>query len=263
MTLLHADSLSAAPPAPAVRRISESDLDWALAQGWKDFREKRGDILILALLYPLLGFLAAAVAFDDTFLPMFFPLIAGVSILGPAAASGFYEIARRREAGLDSSWMHFLDPLNGRSRAGLAILTAGLAALFVGWLLTAAVIAAATLGVAPSTGAADFLRRVLTTPQGWTMVLLGNLAGFGFAAATLILSLVSFPMVVDGTAGPLTAVTTSINAFRKNSGVIASWGLRVAGLLVLGALPAFIGLAVVLPVLGYATWHLYTRLVVR
>ena len=95
------------------------------------------------------------------------------------------------------------------------------------------------------------------------MVLLGNLAGFGFAAATLILSLVSFPMVVDGTAGPLTAVTTSINAFRKNSGVIASWGLRVAGLLVLGSLPAFMGLAIVLPVLGYATWHLYTRLVVR
>ncbi len=263
MTLLNANSLSAAPAAPAVRRISESDLDWALAQGWKDFREKRGDILILALLYPLLGFLAAAVTLDGTFLPMFFPLIAGVSILGPVAASGFYEIARRREAGLASSWKHFLDPLNGRSRAGLAILTAGLAMLFVGWLLTAAVIAAATLGVAPSTGAADLLRRIVTTPQGWTMVLLGNLAGFVFAAATLILSMVSFPMVVDGTGGPLTAVITSISAFQKNPGVIASWGLRVAGLLVLGSLPAFLGLAIVLPVLGYATWHLYTRLVVR
>lgn len=161
----------------------------------------------------MLGFLAAVVAFDDTFLPMFFPLIAGGLILGPAAASGFYKIARRREAGLSSTWMHFLDPLNGRSRAGLAILTAGLTFLFVGWLLTAAVISAATLCVTPSTCASDFPRRVLTTPPSGTMALLGHLAGLTPNAATLVFSLVSFPIVVDGTAGPLIAVTASISNF--------------------------------------------------
>ena len=80
--------------------------------------------------------------------------------------------------------------------------------------------------------------------------------------ATLGLSLVSFPMVGDGE-GPLVALITSVRAARKNPGVTVAWGLRVAGLLVLGAAPAFLGLAIVLPVLGYATWHLYTRLVVR
>ncbi len=263
MTLLTAGAQPVVRPAPRVRRITERDLDWALSAAWADFRAKRGDILILALLYPLVGFLSAAVAFDDRLLPMFFPLVAGISILGPAAASGFYEIARRREEGLDSSWMHFLDPLNGRSRVGLAILTGGLAALFVGWLLTAWLIAAATIGLTPSTSVSAFVHLVLTTPQGWAMIVAGNLAGFGFAGATLVLGLVSFPMVVDGTADPVTAVATSLRAARENPSMVASWGLRIAGLLALGALPAFMGLAIVLPVVGYATWHLYTRLVVR
>jgi uncharacterized membrane protein len=249
--------------APAVREITQADLNWALAQGWKDFTAKRGDVLVLALLYPLMGFVAAALAFDDRLLPLIFPLVAGLSILGPAAASGFYEIARRREEGLDSSWIHFLDPLRGRSRAGLAVLTLGLAVLFVAWLMAAWLIASITIGLAPSTGAADFLRQVLTTPQGWSMIVLGNMAGFCFAAATLTLGLVSFPMMVDGIGDPLTAVATSIRAARRNPAVTASWGLRVVGLLVLGSLPGFIGLAVVLPVLGYASWRLYTRLVVR
>jgi uncharacterized membrane protein len=248
---------------PEVRKIGQADLDWALAQGWKDFQAKRGDVLVLALLYPLVGFLAAALALDDRLLPLIFPLVAGLSILGPAAASGFYEIARRRDEGLDSSWIHFLDPLRGRSRFGLAILTLGLAVLFVAWLMVAWLIASITIGVAPSTGIADFLRQVFTTPEGWSMIVLGNMAGFCFAAATLALSLVSFPMMVDGIGDPLTAVATSLRAARRNPAVTASWGLRVIGLLIVGCLPAFIGLAVVLPVLGYASWRLYTRLVVR
>jgi uncharacterized membrane protein len=263
MTLLtSATSLGAVTP-PRLRRITERDLDWALAAGWDDFKARRGDILVLALLYPLVGVLAAAVAFDDRLLPLFFPLVAGVSILGPAAASGFYELARRREAGLDASWIHFLDPLLGPGRTGLAILTGGLAVLFVGWLLSAWLIAAATIGLAPSTSVSAFASLVLTTPQGWTMILAGNLVGFAFAAATLVLGLVSFPMVVDGAADPVTAVATSLRAARDNPGMVSAWGLRVAGLLALGALPAFMGLAIILPVLGYATWHLYTRIVVR
>jgi uncharacterized membrane protein len=251
------------PNAAAVRKITEADLNWALAQGWKDFTAKRGDILVLALLYPLIGFLAAALAFDGRLLPLVFPLVAGLSIAGPAVAAGFYEIARRREEGLESSWFHFFDPLRGRSRAGLAVLTLGLAVLFVAWLAVAWMIAAITIGVSPSTGVGDFLRHVLTTSEGWSMIVLGNMAGLLFAAATLVLSLVSFPMVVDGAWDPVSAVLTSIRAARENPAATTSWGLRVAGLLALGCLPAFIGLAVVLPVLGYATWHLYTRVVVR
>jgi uncharacterized membrane protein len=266
MTSTDATGMRGAAHAHRVRRVSLSDLNWALDEGWRDFRAKRGDILVIALLYPVLGFAAAAVTIDNRLLPLFFPLVAGVSILGPAVASGFYEIARRREAGLDASWLHFLDPFRDSRRWNLEILTGLLVILFLLWLAAASTIAAVTVGYGPAVGvvgAEAFIHRVLYTSEGWTMILLGNLVGFLFAAATLVLSLVSFPMVVDGAADPWTAVMTSIRAVRENPLMTMRWGLRVAGLLALGCLPAFIGLAVVLPVLGYATWHLYTRLVER
>jgi uncharacterized membrane protein len=248
---------------PKIRRIGEADLNWALAEGWKDFQAKRGDLIVLALIYPVVGLIVAAAALDQLLLPMFFPLVAGLSLLGPAVASGFYELARRREAGLESSWVHFVDPLRGRSRVGLAALTAGLVALFVAWLIVASLIYDATIGSNPASGPADFLARLFTTPQGWAMIVAGNLTGFAFAVVTLVVSFVSFPMLVDKPVDAVTAVTTSVRAVAKNPKAAASWGIRVAGLLVLGCLPLFVGLAVVLPVLGYASWHLYTRLVER
>lgn len=249
---------------PDVRRIEVDDLNWALSEGWKDFAAKRGDILFLALIYPLAGFAAAAAAFNAQLLPLLFPMVAGLSIFGPAVASGFYELARRREAGLDSSWAHFFDPLRGRGRGSLVLLTVGLAVLFAGWLLAAWGIYAMTIGTAyQPTGIAEFARRVFATREGWTLIVVGNLVGFLFALATLVLGVVSFPLVVDKPVDAGTAVVTSIEAVLENPQVMALWGLRVAGLLALGCLPAFIGLAIVLPVLGYATWHLYTRLVER
>lgn len=257
-----------APPLPTaalpdIRRITTSDLDWALREGWNDFREKRGDLLFIGLLYPLICLVAVVVTFNDPLLPLFFPLVAGLSIAGPAVASGFYELARRREEGRDASWWHFLDPLNGRSRTPLAVLTLGLAALFIGWLIAAYAIYGLTFGVNAPLDMANFLSSVFTTREGWMLIVLGNLAGAVFAVATLVFALVSFPMVVDQPVDAEIAVRTSLAAARKNPRETFGWGLRVAGLLLLGLLPAAIGLAVVLPWLGYATWHLYTRIVVR
>jgi uncharacterized membrane protein len=250
-------------PRTAVRRISQDDIRWALAQGWSDFRQKRGDLIFLALLYPLMGLLAAVLAFNDAALPLFFPLVAGLSILGPAVASGFYELARRREDGLDSSWKHFFDPLKSPNRRSLLLLTAGLGILFLLWLAFAWGIYAATLGPAYPVGIRAFITKLFMTSEGWTMILLGNLTGLLFAIVTLVCTLVSLPMVIDRPVDAGTALETSIRAVRVNPWATTTWGLRVAGLLVLGCIPAFIGLAVVLPVLGYATWHLYTRMVER
>ena len=263
MTTLHAPAAPALDDAAPVRRIGTADLSWALAAGWRDFREKRGDLVFIGLIYPVVCLLAVVLTFNEPLLPLFFPLVAGLSIAGPAVASGFYELSRRSEEGIDSSWWHFLDPLKGRSRTPLAVLTAGLAALFVGWLVVAYAIYAATLGADGTLRLADFAGRLFTTGGGWALIVLGNLAGLGFAVVTLVFSVVSFPMVVDKPVEPGIALRTSVAAFRRNPGVLLGWGIRVAALLLLGAIPAAIGLAVVLPWLGYATWHLYTRLVER
>lgn len=262
MTSIPSPSLDLSAP-PRVRRIAQADLKWALDEGWKDFKAKRGDILVLAVLYPLIGFIAAVMFLNDALFPLFFPVVAGLSVMGPAVAAGYYEIARRREQGLDSSWLHFFDPMRGRSRSGLVFLTLMLAGIFVAWLAAAYAIYAVTVGASTPMTAGNALERIFTTPEGWAMLIAGNLVGLGFAVVTLVLTLVSFPMVVDRPVDAVTAVDTSIRAVKLNPATTAAWGLRVAVLLVLGALPVFIGLAVVLPVLGYATWHLYTRLVER
>lgn len=262
MTMLHAVPSSDAAERPHVRRIHPGELDWALAEGWKDFREKRGDVVMLALIYPAAGMLAAAMTLNTRLLPLFFPIAAGVSILGPAVASGFYVLAKRREAGLESSWRHFIDPLLGGNRSALATLTGGLVVLFLAWLVCAWGLYAATIAPEHARGA-GFAHLLFQTPQGWTLIVAGNLVGLGFAIATLVLGVVSFPMAVDKPVDAFTAVATSLRAVAANPRVMVQWGLRVAGLLLIGSLPAFVGLAIVLPVLGYATWHLYTRLVER
>ncbi|PCD02140.1 hypothetical protein COC42_11755 [Sphingomonas spermidinifaciens] len=246
-----------------VRRIGKADLDWALAEGWRDFRERRGDLMFLGLIYPAVCLMAVIVAMNDALLPLLFPAIAGLSIAGPAVAAGFYELARRREEGLESDWSHFLDPLKGRSRTPILTLTAVLFGLFLVWLAAAYAIYAFTFGAENQMRAADLFGRLFTTSAGWEMMVVGNLAGLAFAVVALVVSFVSFPMVVDKPVDAGTAIATSIAAARANPGETAGWGLRVVALLALGTIPFAVGLAVVLPWLGYATWHLYTRIVKR
>jgi uncharacterized membrane protein len=112
------------------------------------------------------------------------------------------------------------------------------------------------------TSLGDFARDVLTTPAGWAMILVGFAVGFLFAALVLAISVVSFPLLLDRKVGLPVAMVTSIRVATSNPGPIAVWGLIVAGSLALGSLPLFLGLVVVLPVLGHATWHLYRRAVV-
>ncbi|HVJ00376.1 MAG TPA: DUF2189 domain-containing protein [Sphingomonas sp.] len=259
-TLTHSTPVAA--DETRIRRIGTADLRWALSEGWNDFRSMRGDVLFAALLYPLIGFLAAALTLDSRVMPLFFPLVAGLSILGPVVSSGFYELARRREEGREADWTHFLDPIRQRRR-GIVELTMWLVVLFLIWLGVAWLVYDLTVGALAPADFGAFLSALFTTREGWAMIVVGNLAGAVLAAITLATTLVAAPMVVDKGVEADSAIAVSLRAARANVGPVARWGLIVAALLVLGAIPIFIGLAVVLPVLGYATWHLYTRMIER
>jgi uncharacterized membrane protein len=254
-------------PAPStvaeVRAISDADIRWALSEGWADYRARRGELLLLPLVYVMVGVLAGFLAFRADLIQFFFPLAAGFAIVGPIAAAGFYELARRRESGLPSEWNHFFDPLFGPARWPLLALTAVLGGLFLCWLWAAGLIHDTTLGRLQPGPASGFMGQVLGTPEGIRMILIGNAVGALFALAALVISAFSFPMAVDKAADPFTAVGTSLAVFRKSPLTVLKWGFVVALLLLLGSIPLFVGLMVVLPLLGYATWHLYTRAVVR
>jgi len=136
-----------------------------------------------------------------------------------------------------------------------------LLALFVTWVATAQAIYIAAFGYGAAAESPDFVRRVLTTPQGWWLIIVGCGVGFLFALVALCISVVSFPLMLDRHAGAGDAMVTSLRAVAENPVPMAAWGLIVAVLLVLGSLPAFLGLAIVIPLLGHATWHLYRKVV--
>lgn len=246
---------------PRIRTITTQDLRDALQGGWEDFKAKPSHLVFLALIYPVAGVLLGQLTVSYDIIPLLFPLIAGFALLGPFAAIGLYEISRRREKGIDSSWGHAFAILKSPSISQIALLGAMLTGLFVAWMAAAWFIYRTLLALEPATTAMGFMRAVLTTFDGWVMIVVGNSVGLLFAIAAFAISVVSFPLIIDKRVDAATAIKTSIAAVEANPRVMAIWGLTIAGLLVLGSLPVLVGLVVVMPVLGHASWHLYRKLV--
>lgn len=248
-------------PPPAVRRIRVTDLGPILARGFDDFMASRTDVIFVCVIYPLVGLLLARLAFGYDMLPLIFPLASGFALLGPFAAVGLYEMSRRREAGVAAGWADALAVVRAPSFGAIVLLGLVLMAIFLLWLLAAWLIYLVTLGPAPPISVASFLRDVFTTDAGWTMIAVGVTVGFLFALLAMAISVVSFPLLLDREVGVDTAVLTSVRAVIANPGPMAAWGLIVAGGLVIASIPLFLGLVVVMPVLGHSTWHLYRRIV--
>lgn len=246
---------------PEIRTLTLHDIRAALRAGFADFTAARADVMFLCIIYPALGLLLAGVGFNLNLLPLVFPMAAGFALIGPLAAVGLYEVSRRREKGEDVSWVTALEVVRSPNFAAILVLGLYLAALFVAWIVTAHLIWLLTLGPEQPLSASAFLSDVFTTSAGWAMIVIGMVVGFCFALAVLATSVVSFPLLVDHNVGVPSAIVTSYRVFRENPQVVAAWGLVVAALLVLGSVPAFVGLVVVLPVLGHATWHFYRRAV--
>ena len=247
---------------PAVRRIGLADLREALARGLGDFAASRTDIVFVCIMYPVAGLLLGNLASGAGFLPLLFPLASGFALLGPFAAVGLTEMSRRREQGLVIRWFDALGVLTAPAIGAIALYGLTLIGVLLAWLACAQWIYAATLGPLPPDSVADFARDVLTTTPGHVMMAFGVGVGFLFAAGVLVTGVVTIPLLLDRPVSMRTAMLTSLHAAQRNPLEIALWGLIVVALLVLGSLPALLGLVVVMPVLGHATWHLYRRLVV-
>jgi uncharacterized membrane protein len=258
-----AQPLPATPYRPAIRDLHASDLHWALREGLSDFMTFRGDIILAGFIYPAVALLAAALALGGKMLPIIFPLAAAFSLLGPLIAIGFYEMARRRESGQDAGWSHFLDPVRGPNRTQIVGLALGLVVLALAWLFMANSIYDNTVGQLHPANIGAFLSMLVSTPEGWRMIVFGNITGLAFALVTLVTMIVSFPLLVDKSVHASDAVETSLRASFHNPMMTLRWGLYVALILAVACVPLFLGLAVALPVLGYASWHLYTRMVAR
>jgi uncharacterized membrane protein len=246
-----------------VRKITDEDLRWSLRQGLEDFRAMRGDIVFAGLIYTFIGLAAVVMTTNGPLMPFFLPVVAGVGLLGPVAAVGFYEMARRRERGETVKWWNFLDVRKRPSVDDMGIVAGLLLAIFALWLLAAGALYVTLFGWTTPTSFTGFVSSILTTPRGWALIVLGAAVGAVFGWGVLAVSVASLPRLVDCDVSASEAVSISWRAAHANKPEMMRWGLTVAGLLVLGSIPLFVGLAFVLPWLGYATWHLYTRLIDR
>lgn len=247
--------------APVLRRIGPADLGAALARGWADFAANRTEVIFLCVVYPVVGLVLGRVASGQGLFPLLFPLAAGFTLVGPFAAVGLNEMSRRRERGEPAGWTTAFGVLRSPAIGGIALLGVLLIGLFLLWMVAASAIYDATLGPRPPESLEAFARDVVATPAGWAMIGVGMAVGLGFAAVVLAIAAISFPMLLDRHVSVDTAIATSLNAVRANPRTMATWGLIVAAGLVLGSIPLFVGLVIVLPVLGHATWHLYRRVV--
>ena len=248
-------------PAPSIARISTADLKQVLMAGLDDFAASRTDVVVLCLVYPVLGLILVRLASGHQMLPLLFPLASGFALVGPFAALGLYEMSRRREQGVAIGWADAFGVIYAPAIAAIVLLGVVLVAIFLLWLVAAEAIYMLTLGPAAPASAAGFIHDVFMTRAGWTMIAVGIGVGFLFAVVVLAIGAVSFPLLLDRAAGLDTAVATSVHAVLANPGPMALWGLIVAGGLVIGSIPFLLGLVIVMPVLGHATWHLYRRLV--
>jgi uncharacterized membrane protein len=247
---------------PLVRRISVSDLWEVLARGASDFGADRTDVVFLCVMYPVIGVVLASLAAGHHMLPLLFPLASGFALIGPFAGVGLNEMSRRRELGIDQGWTDAFRVLSSPSLGAIILLGLVLTGVFFFWLVTAYAIYQFTMGPWLPASPEVFLHDVLLTGPGRELIVIGVGVGFLFAAVVLVISVVAFPLLLDRPVGVEVAVRTSVRAAIVNPGPIFMWGLIVAAGLVIGSIPVFVGLIVVLPVLGHSTWHLYRKMVV-
>lgn len=245
----------------AIRRIGVRDVFDALRLGFDDFWDKPSHYVFLCLIYPIAGIVLITWSSGGNALQLVYPLMTGFALLGPFAAIGLYEISRRREQKLDTSWRHAFDVRKSPAMPAIAALGIMLVVLFVAWMVTAHALYARLYGDAVPASFTGFIADVLTSQRGWMLIVLGNLIGFLFALVALSTTVVAFPLLLDRDVGAYAAVETSARAVMTNPVPILLWGLIVAIALAIGSLPLLVGLALVLPVLGHSTWHLYRKLI--
>lgn len=246
---------------PIIETISFADLGTALRRGAEDFWAKPSHYALLILIYPIMGIVLTVWMNGFHTWPLLYPLVGGFALIGPVAALPLYEISRRREAGEDPSWRDAMKVIRSPAIGSILALGTMLFVLFTLWLTSAQFLYESLFGASPPQTFAGLLSQVLAEPGGMTLAIIGTAIGACFALVVLCTTVVAFPLLLDRDTGAYVAVETSFRAVMHNLVPMLAWGVIVGAAIFLGALTLFVGLAVILPILGHATWHLYRRVV--
>lgn len=245
-------------PMPEILQLDMSDLKSVLRSGWSDF-----------LAAPLFGLFFAAVYVVGGWLiywamttkgQIWWTIVAGAGfpILGPFIACGFYEVSRRIEKGQPLNWGEVLGVIFRQKDRQIPTMAAIIVVFFLFWNFLAHMIFALFLGKATLTNISTSLD-VFLTAQGLTMLAFGTVVGAIFAAVLFALTVVSLPLLLDRDVDFITAMIASWSLVAANPVIMFVWAALIAVSLFAGMATGFLGLFLVLPVFGHASWHLYRR----
>ena len=245
-------------PMPEILELDMTDLKAVLKAGWQDFRRAPLYGLFFAGVYVLGGWLITWALTADG--QIWWTLVAGAGfpILGPFIACGFYEVSRRLERGEALDWPGVLSVVWRQKHSQIPTMAAIIVVFFLFWNFLAHMIFALFLGTATLTNISSSLD-VFVTPEGLAMLAVGTATGAVFAAVLFALTVVSLPLLLDREVDFITAMIASWSLVLANPGIMLIWAALIAAALFVGMVTGFLGLFVVLPLFGHATWHLYRR----
>ncbi len=257
-TPLHDDTQTQDIP---INTITVDDLKDVLRKGVDDFKEWPTHVVMVALIYPIVGLFAIRLTAGYDILQMLFPLTSGFALIAPLAALGLYELSRLREQHEEVSWKQAFDVRKNPGIGAVERLGLALVGVFFCWLLAAELIYDGIYGYDTATSLSGFINQIISTPEGWRLIVIGSGVGFLFALGVFCTIVISFPMILDQHVSTRRAVHTSFRAVVANPVTMAVWGMIIVVALIIGSIPLFFGLAFVMPILGHSTWHLYRKVI--
>lgn len=244
--------------APELGAVTLADMRAALGAGLADMRRAPLYGLIVAAICAGFGAIFGWITLATGHSYWLIFAAVGFPLFGPFAAVALYEVSHRLEAGEALSMRAVFGVVVQQTRRQLPSLCAVIVIIFLFWFFLAHMIFALFLGLSTMTNVSSSFD-VYATREGLTMLGFGSVVGAGFALLLFSISVFALPMLLDREVDFVTAMLESIAAVKANALPMLLWGALIAGLTFAALLPAFLGLFLVLPLLGHASWHLYRR----
>jgi uncharacterized membrane protein len=241
---------------PELGAVNFDLLKDALSKGWQDFKAAPMYGMIFAGLYVLGGWIIAWITLvtGQSYWLVFAAI--GFPLIGPFAAVGLYEVSHRRDIGQGFSAGDIFGVVLHQRKRQLPSICAIIIIVFLFWFFLAHMIFALFLGLSTMTNVSSSFE-IYLTGNGLTMLAFGTVVGAGFALLLFMITVLSLPLLLDREVDFVTAMITSFTTVQKNFVVMVLWGGFIAVVTFLSMLPAFLGLLIVLPWLGHASWHVY------
>ena len=243
------------------KRAEFEDLTYALRQGVHDFARAPLFGLFFGSIFAFGGLALLYGVFVIDMFWLAYPLVIGFSLIGPFIAIGLYEVSRRLELGIDLNWREVLLVIWTQHKRELGWMAFVMLFIFWIWMYQIRTLVAVFFGFSGFASFEDFLSIVFTTERGWTFLLIGHFVGAAISLVLFSLTVISCPLLLDKETDFVTAMLLSIKTVLTSPAVMFGWGVFVILSVLVSAVPGFIGLLIILPILGHSTWHLYRRLI--